>query len=206
MSKIINISEYCKNKKVRIKRQFNDYRIAETELSNLENPHWDIISGGVKAISPQPFIYAYVWCTDINGEIAHSGSHGPCPHKIKVVVLKKDNKEEVWNYFIEMAGEKPDFKRAKPYKPDSDAKDIVNALVNNREHPVIIITNSKKFGEIYVINPRKLSKLTDTISENTVARRSKKLRQKIIELMQANQKFELVFLGSMTAFRHKENK
>ena len=36
--------------------------------------------------------YGYIWCDDlVEGEVAHSCAHGPGPHRIKVVVVKKDN-------------------------------------------------------------------------------------------------------------------
>jgi len=74
-----------------VRRQPSDYRISEVALELIRGPHWDIVSGGVHAIAAQPLIYGYVFYTDIRGEIAHSRTHGPRPHNIKVCLTKKDN-------------------------------------------------------------------------------------------------------------------
>ena len=84
-----------------VRRQFNDYRDAKYELDAFESPHWDTMSGGVNAIALQPFIHGYVMCNEmIEGELAHSGTHGPCPHRIKVCVVKKVNDPDVYNYLL----------------------------------------------------------------------------------------------------------
>jgi hypothetical protein len=57
--------------------------------------------------APQPFIHGYVWCTDLDGEIAHSCRHGSGPHRIKVCVVKKDNSKEVWKILEAAVGPKP---------------------------------------------------------------------------------------------------
>ena len=94
--------------KVSIRRQWNDYRVAETDFDNLDSFHWSDVSGGVFRKSPQPFIHAYVHCDQIDGEIAHSGTHGPCPHNIKVCIVKKDNSIQTWEKVLEIAGPKPE--------------------------------------------------------------------------------------------------
>jgi hypothetical protein len=44
----------------------------------------------------------------VDGELPHAGVHGgPCPHTIKVVILKKDNTREVYRFFEEQAGPRP---------------------------------------------------------------------------------------------------
>jgi hypothetical protein len=94
--------------KVVVRRQWNDYRTANYSLDALTAVRWDFVSGGVKARTPQPFIHAVVLCDAmLEGELAHSGSHGPCPHKIKVCVVKKDNDPEVFAELIARAGPKP---------------------------------------------------------------------------------------------------
>lgn len=90
-----------------VRRQWNDYRKAKYKLSDIEGIHWDWISGGVQVPSPQPFIHGYVSCDGaIEGEVAHSGCHGPCPHYIKVCITKKDNKN-IFPKLLEKAGPKP---------------------------------------------------------------------------------------------------
>ena len=54
--------------KVQIRRQWNDWRIAEIEFSKLSDIAWDRISGGVKASAPQYFIHAYVRCNEYTGD------------------------------------------------------------------------------------------------------------------------------------------
>lgn len=94
--------------KVSIRRQWNDHRVAETDFDNLDSFHWSAVSGGVFKKSPQPFIHAYVSCDQIDGEIAHSCIHGPCPHNIKVCIVKKDNSIQTLEKILEMAGPKPE--------------------------------------------------------------------------------------------------
>lgn len=81
---------------VAIRRQWNDWKIAEINLEKLTGLHWDEISGGVQKRSPRPFIHGYCNCTDIVGEISHSCQHGDAPHHIKVCVVKKDNPKQVF--------------------------------------------------------------------------------------------------------------
>jgi hypothetical protein len=86
-----------------------DWRRALYRLSEIKNIHWAIVSGGVGARAPDYFLYGYVNCqAALEGEIAHSGTHGPCPHSIKVVILKKDNEPEVMRLLMEEAGPKPE--------------------------------------------------------------------------------------------------
>lgn len=93
--------------KVYIRRQWDDYRIAKVEFSKLKKLHWSFYSGGVEAPSPQAFIYGYVMCDEIEGEVAHSCAHGTAPHSIKVVVVKKDNKPEIFSKLLEIVDPKP---------------------------------------------------------------------------------------------------
>ena len=92
---------------VRIRRQWNDHRIATVRWEDISNPRWDIVSGGTQVKAPQPFIHAYVNCDKVKGDIAHSCNHGPGPHNIKVCLVKKDNAKEVWTYLMKIAGKKP---------------------------------------------------------------------------------------------------
>lgn len=91
-----------------VRRQPNNYMTAKYLLSSFEDPHWDTVSGGVQTtMFNKPFIYGYVQCTGaVEGEVAHSGVHGSCPHRIKVCALKKDN-SEIYSTLLELAGSKP---------------------------------------------------------------------------------------------------
>lgn len=81
---------------VRVRRQWNDWRKAKYRLEDLEHVHWSYMSGGVQAPTPRPFMHAYVRCdAAVEGEVAHSGTHGPCPHSIKVCIVQKDNSKSV---------------------------------------------------------------------------------------------------------------
>lgn len=90
-----------------VRRQWNDYRKATYRLADISDLHWDRYSGGVFAYAPQPFIHGYVQCDAmLSGELAHSGTHGSCPHRIKVCLTKIDNKP-VWDQVLSLAGPRP---------------------------------------------------------------------------------------------------
>jgi hypothetical protein len=75
-----------------VRRQWNDWRRASFPYDSISHLRWDNISGGAQVRAPQYFLHGYVYCNEmIDGEIAHSCTHGPGPHEIKVCVLKKDN-------------------------------------------------------------------------------------------------------------------
>lgn len=89
---------------VHVRRDWNDRRVGRVQWSDLENPKWDTVAGGTQVESRKPFIYAYVWCDKVRGDIAHSCIHGPPPHNIKVCLMKRDNSGGVWNRLIQIAG------------------------------------------------------------------------------------------------------
>ena len=98
---------------VAVRRQCNDHRRATFRIDALDGWRWDTVSGGVNAVAPQPFVHAYCCCDGmIDGEIAHSGAHGPCPHRIKVCLTRVDN-EAVWSEVLRRAGPKPPLRRDK---------------------------------------------------------------------------------------------
>jgi hypothetical protein len=95
-----------------VRRQWHDSRKARYRFRDIEWPHWDTVSGGIEATTPQPFIHGYVWCDQLlEGELAHSCGHGP--HRIKICIVKKDN-PTTFALVLEQAGPKP----PKPSKPD----------------------------------------------------------------------------------------
>ena len=97
--------------KVRIRRQWNDWRVAAVCLDDLGDLHWDTISGGVQALAPQPFIHGYVQCDRVESDIAHSCWHGEGPHSIKVCIVKKDNDSGIWKKLMSIVGPKPERKK-----------------------------------------------------------------------------------------------
>jgi hypothetical protein len=181
--------------KVRIRRQINDTRIGIADFSSLSGFKWDTISGGVQSVAPQPFIHAYVWCDEVEGELPHSGSHGPCPHSIKVVIVKKDNTPEVWEKILKKAGPRPDIERSKPYKPDNDAREIVKAITERKDHPAIEIRRG-----LYVIKPKKIPRIIDS-TDNTALNRGKKLKFMVQKLMASHPEFEETPYGSYLAYK-----
>ena len=77
---------------IRVRRHPNDWQTAVYRLSQLRAPHWSSNSGGVGKGTARPTIFGYVWCDAmLGGELAHSCSHGPPPHEIKVCVPKVAN-------------------------------------------------------------------------------------------------------------------
>ena len=75
-----------------VRRQWNDWRHASYRLSQIGGLHWDNMSGGLGASAPQLFMHGYVMCDAMeSGELAHSCTHGPPPHRIKVCITKKGN-------------------------------------------------------------------------------------------------------------------
>lgn len=93
---------------VSVRRQWNNWEIAQVYVSEVNNPLWDLESGGVKESAPEAYIYCYVWCDAIvSGSLAHSCLHGTAPHSIKVCILRKDNPPRIYNHFVEMVGPKP---------------------------------------------------------------------------------------------------
>jgi len=93
--------------KVKIRRQCNDWGIAEVDLEDLHSLRWSSMSGGVYARAPQFFVHGYTSCDCISGDIAHSCAHGEGPHRIKVCLVKKDQSNEVWRKILAIAGPKP---------------------------------------------------------------------------------------------------
>lgn len=94
---------------VSVRRQWDDtHKIAKVRVADVRNVKWDIISGGVNERSPQPYLYGYIWCTQLlEGDVAHSCQHGPPPHSIKICIVGKDNPKRVFDYFLSKVGPKP---------------------------------------------------------------------------------------------------
>ena len=91
-----------------VRRQWNDWRRALYRLADLEDVHWTDLSGGTRAPAPRYFLHGYVWCDGmLEGELAHSGMHGQCPHHVKVCVIKKDNQPATIRRLMEQAGPEP---------------------------------------------------------------------------------------------------
>lgn len=82
--------EQDKDPYVWVRRQWNGQDSAKVRLEHLHSPRWDITSGGVRAPAPQYFLYGYISCDSvIEGDLAHSCSHGNRPHSIKVCIVRE---------------------------------------------------------------------------------------------------------------------
>ena len=94
-----------------VRRQPSDWRIATYRAENVSSFRWDTESGGVNRAFSHPAVCANVMCNQmINRELAHSCIHGPAPHNIKVVLVKKDNLE-VWPMIEAAIGPRPGTKK-----------------------------------------------------------------------------------------------
>ena len=77
---------------VRVRRQWNCGRIGDVRFGDIDDLHWARTSGGIGHRSPFVMMYGYVLCDRlVAGTLAHSCMHGEGPHRIKIVVVKKDN-------------------------------------------------------------------------------------------------------------------
>jgi hypothetical protein len=102
-----NLPELPENERVYIRRHSTDWRIGYISQNEIDGLHWSTVSGGVGRIASQPFIHGYVSCDRVRGEVSHSCAHGEGPHRIKVLIVKKDNTKEIFNWACSFAGEKP---------------------------------------------------------------------------------------------------
>ena len=90
----------------------------------------------------QPFIYGFVQCDEaIEGEVAHSGTHGPCPHSIKVCALKSDNDKAIYSILLKKAGPRPNSNRSKSKTGNTCKKDICIILKEKGELRETILTD-----------------------------------------------------------------
>jgi len=70
---------------VRIQSEWNGWHAAEVKLDDLEAIHWLQPTG-----APHPLLHAYVSCACLaSGDIPHDRGRTPCPHRIRVCVLKR---------------------------------------------------------------------------------------------------------------------
>jgi hypothetical protein len=98
---------------IAVRRQWNDRRIATYRLRDISELQWGRTSGGTRARTPQLFVHGYVMCDAmIGGKLAHSCSHGPAPHRIKVCLTRKEN-ESVWKHVVAIVGQRP----GRPLRP-----------------------------------------------------------------------------------------
>ncbi len=125
-------------------RHKGDWKKGKVKLSDVKNLRWDDISGGIRKYTGTCELYGYIWCNQIiEGEIGHSGIHGPCPHNIKVLIQKCDNDNGIYN---DLAAEAD--KNSKKFSDNSErigAADIIREIV--REQQGILATEVAKILE-----------------------------------------------------------
>jgi len=101
------LPDLAESERVYIRRQHKDWRIGCVSQNEINGLHWDRVSGGVGVVSPWPFIHGYVYCDRVRGEIGHSCIHGDGPHRIKVMLTKKDNSKPIFEWALNLSGPKP---------------------------------------------------------------------------------------------------
>src|SRR5262249_25002535 len=91
---------------ISVRRQWNNRRIGTVRFEEIEDLHWENISGDVYMLRPRFFVHGYVYCDKITGDIAHSCFNATAAHRIKVCVLKKDNLT-AWDKVLSQVGSNP---------------------------------------------------------------------------------------------------
>lgn len=82
---------------VRVRRGPQDSFIAEYRLCDVWGLHYDCVTGGIGVPTNRTYLFGYVQCDAmIAGELAHSCSHGPPPHRIKVCITKTGNDKQTY--------------------------------------------------------------------------------------------------------------
>jgi hypothetical protein len=77
---------------IHVRREWKSRRIGEVRFGDIDDLHWARTSGGTGHRSPFIMMYGYILCDRlVAGTLAHSCVHGEVPHRIKIVVVKKDN-------------------------------------------------------------------------------------------------------------------
>ena len=68
-----------------VRRQFHQRESAAYDLADIEGWHQTDVSGGKHTRANRRYWHGYVWCNAmLEGSVAHSCTHGPPPHHIKV--------------------------------------------------------------------------------------------------------------------------
>ena len=96
---------------VKVRMWRNDSRnIATCRLGDLEDVRWETDSPGVVARNTYPpaLLHANLSCDAIvTGKLAHDCGPGEDPHRIKVCIVQKGNRESVIQFLRDAAGPKP---------------------------------------------------------------------------------------------------
>ena len=113
-----------------VRRQPGSHMTAVYKCSDVSGLRWDKISGGVKkTFFNKYFMYGYVQCDEaVEGQVAHSGIHGPCPHKIKVCILKGDNAKSIYKSLEDELPPSPQQARSRPTTGNTCKVDIIDVI------------------------------------------------------------------------------
>jgi hypothetical protein len=91
------VSRPCSELTVKVRRQWDDSRIATYRFEDVSGLHMSDVSGGIQARANRAYLCGYVLCdAALAGALPHSCGHGRGPHRIKVCVIKKDNPVRVY--------------------------------------------------------------------------------------------------------------
>ena len=101
-----------------VRREFKGRnRRAAYRIADVSGLHWSSRSGGLQRRANRLYLHGYVWCDAmIVGAVAHSCRHGPPPHRIKICIVKVDNKTN-WREIEGAAPCRADVKPPKRRRP-----------------------------------------------------------------------------------------
>ena len=105
---------------VAVRRHPLNYQTAMYRFGEVTALHWSTASGGVGTATSHLTLFGYVWCNAMaSGELAHSCSHGPPPHHIKVCFVKKLN-QPMWRQILHRAPALPSNAEGQSMSKDQD--------------------------------------------------------------------------------------
>jgi len=97
---------------------------------------------------------------------------------------------------LELLSEDPDD------EVNKKAHEIADAFCDRTGHAAIVLKHSKKHGELFVINPRNVSEVISKTTGKPIANRAKRLKAKIVILMEAYSLMSRVNYGRMLAYQY----
>src|SRR3984893_7402173 len=81
-----------------VRRHPSGGQTAVYRFSDIDGFHRRRVSDGVRPETSPDALFGYVMCDGaVSGGVAHSCSHGPAPHRIKVCIPKTCNKRRLEN-------------------------------------------------------------------------------------------------------------
>lgn len=118
--------------KVCIKRTHNSYNEDEICIDEIENPHWDNISGGVQRRQYGYSLYGYIpYQLAMQLNISCSGRHNKNGNSAKVLIIKPDYNSEYYEGYKALcteAGEKPKLPQKHPLGTPPTTQMIISLL------------------------------------------------------------------------------